>query len=818
MRPSLDAHRSREHSGLLAAMAADGRRRARSLPRPWDPVRQEPTELADHGRGLLDAYALGLHVLWVYQEAWADEGFLGTARLPSSVRRLLDQVGHAGDPGFAAEGLQHFRCREGEPVTLPPGFRVRAEAVGNTPAAVYETTRALRLSPVLNELRATLPAAPTGPAAPSSAGAIADALLEPEIMVGPPEVAGAVALTDSIGQRFAVARAGSLAQRNAGRARQQALGLADLVSRLRAAGAEALCSDVFEQLCAELCAVQELANQAGYEPAPGPLSESQELLLTLLRDLATRQPDAVEALGGALARQEDETDAAFSGRLDRLAAFLDALVGRLLQEARDQVVRLRGPRALETLDRSLGANPPGAPVPGRGSGTAAPGTDALFLLPVGNPPQDPGTLLRPGDWLVVADESTEDPPTRTYREAVQVVRLRRQALPGTSSPATRVTFAPPLTRRYDLATTVLLGNVAEITHGTTVTETTAWTGDDAHLPLTAGPLTWIRSASPDAAGGRVPAVELSVAGRGWSRVDDLRHRAGTAAFAVEVAADATGRLRLAEATGGVGAAAVPVGAEVTVIYRTGVGAEGNRPALAVAAAAGAEPAVAATFNPLPVSGGVDPEDADAARARAEAGTHAPGRAVSAGDVRALALAFGGVRRAAVLRDPIRRRDHVTVVIAAEGGADLDPADAARLRSFLVARTPPGTAVTVVDRNVVPVRMRLVLRIEPGADPLAVVRSTRLRLGADAEPGEPPGLLHPERAELGRGLAVSAVYGALAGLPGLASVLVDLLYRDGTAPARHDRIAAGPAALVAWAAVTAGGADPLDLVWEEASDR
>ena len=69
--------------------------------------------LADHGRGLLDALAMGLHVLWTYQQAWADEGFLATARLPASVRRLLASSATLGDPGFAASGLQHFRCREG---------------------------------------------------------------------------------------------------------------------------------------------------------------------------------------------------------------------------------------------------------------------------------------------------------------------------------------------------------------------------------------------------------------------------------------------------------------------------------------------------------------------------------------------------------------------------------------------------------------------------------------------------------------------------------------------------------------------------------
>ena len=42
----------------------------------------------DLGRGFLDSYALALHVLWTYQQSWAEEGFLPTARLPASAARL----------------------------------------------------------------------------------------------------------------------------------------------------------------------------------------------------------------------------------------------------------------------------------------------------------------------------------------------------------------------------------------------------------------------------------------------------------------------------------------------------------------------------------------------------------------------------------------------------------------------------------------------------------------------------------------------------------------------------------------------------------
>ena len=58
-----------------------------------------------------------------------------------------------------------------------------------------------------------------------------------------------------------------------------------------------------------------------------------------------------------------------------------------------------------------------------------------------------------------------------------------------------------------------------------------------------------------------------------------------------------------------------------------------------------------------------------ARTRAAAGIHALDRAVSVDDVRSLALAFDGVRRAQVFRNPVRQRNLLTVVVAGEDGAN-----------------------------------------------------------------------------------------------------------------------------------------------------
>lgn len=795
-------HTSRSHAELLEQMTVAAR--AHTLMPAWDPTRTTGTP--DHARGLLDATALAMHVLWTYQEAWADEGSLTNARLPASVWRLLALVGYHPHPGTAAQGLQHLRVKDGVTAVLPPGFRVSAPAAGDLPTATYETARAITVRAELNELRPFLPVlAPP----PSTAGAISAAV---EQLEKNPEVAvpGLQSFADALGGRFAAGRLASLAARNAARARQKAQQVADVLAQLRDAGAPDICGESYHALCEKLCETADLG--LAVPDGLGPLSESQELLVAQLRQMALRQKNALAGLERALARVDGEDDASYSARLDALTAFLDALVGGILQEARDQVVRLRGSRALTVLDAQF------AP-PASARGVALPGTDALYLLPTpaspGGSPTTQTTLLAPGDWLVLAEDPSPVAPAgtpRRYLEAVQVLRARDEVPPGLREPVTKITVTPPLRRRYALEQTVLVGNVIPVSHGVSTEDTLTWRRTDGPVvPLASGPLSWLQSVSPEATDGRVPQVSLVVSGRDWERRPDLREAGdGDAAFAVEVDSEGRNRVRL-----GPGA---PDGATVALRYRTGLGAAGNRQARSVTTIAAAHPGLVSTLNPLPMTGGEDPEPADVSRARANGGIHALDRAISTADLSSLAETVAGVRRARVFRDIVRRRDHVTVVVAGVGGHVLDEDELAHVHAFLIARTPPKVTVRVLPHRQVPVRARLRLRIWPGADPLAALSAVRRRLGAStAAPGEELGLLAAERAELGEDVNASDVYGALVGVPGVASAHLEELGQAGSPAAvtpqfAPDRVEIPDDAVAVWAAD-----DGLALAWEEANE-
>lgn len=814
----LPTHRAHRHAEIRARL----HERARIIfpdhvdPGGWDPSQTGSAATGapfgdDLGRGLLDAFALAVHVLWTYQEAWADEGFLPLAALDSSVSALLRAIGYQPAPGTAAIGLQHLRCVQGAIGVLPAGFKVTSAARGDEAAATYETLHPLRLDPALNELRAWSPATASGePGAlpPAGGGDTSDV----------PRLAP---LSAALGDRLAAGIGGDLAARRGARARVEMRRLADTIRQLRDAGGDA-CTDVLDALCEQLCEAQREA--AAGAIAPGQMSESQRLARRQLGKLA--EAGALSELERALARCPGESDDDYRARLDAMARFLDAFVSGLVQDARDQVVLLRGPRALARLDRAVRG---GAPATALGS--VAPGTDSLVLLTVTDGRIVPGTLpmLRTGDWLVLGEEidrvDDDGQPVRerVYREAMRVVSASDERIPGAPGRFTRVVFEPPLARGYQLDRVVLLGNIAVVSEGQTVEELRQVSLDGRTFELSQRPLTWL--AAPRAAGGRRPECRVWIGSEEWTRTEHLLSARATArVFAVEPTPGGGARLRFGDGASG---ALVPSDASVRVRYRVGLGVSGNRDALRVDGLRDAHPAADSTFNPLAIAGGSPPEDREAARVRAPAVLRAMDRAVSLDDVRALALTFGGVQRAEVHRGA--RRGELRVTVSGTGGRPLD--DLAGLEAFLRARVAPGVRITARPARAVAVYADILLRVAPGADPLAVMRASRVALGAD-EPAERTaerGLLHPDRTRIDGDLRLSEVYAALDGIDGLSSSLVRRLYRQSYAPTGEpiavteaarvlsDRVMAAEDERLVWAPAV-DARDGVSLEYEQERDR
>ncbi len=790
-------HRSRAHEALIESLAGRATDRFETQPGvKWDPRVPAPVGPDDLARGFFDAFAIGLHILWTYQEAWATEAFLGTARLPESADKLLAHLGYRGAPGTAAVGLQHFACRANQSGVLPRGFRVKAPALGATdPEVFFETLAPVRVDHRFNRIQAYRPGAavrPTSPAVP----------LEDPGGPGAPSggLFGRGSAVDGILDRLDARRFGTGDETAAIRAKIKARQLAGLMAELDPGDAGAL-----EVLCEKLCESWATASQlpVGDARTLKPLSESQELVAKALGALDGGRRDALDALEGALARHAGEDAAAYGRRLDQMTVFVDALVGGLIREARDQIVLLRGRSALERLDRTFG---------GEGNreapfGRAPAGTDQLFL------PDDPP--LEPGDWLVVAQVDTRTDAagrtrtTTTYTEAVRVVRSQHETPAGGVRPMRSIHFVPPLRRPYRLDEAYLVGNLGLVSAGRTVEDRPIATAGQRVFELSsADPLTWIRDAR--ARNGRRPEVEVTVAGREWARVDTLAGaERNDTVFAVEPRPGGGSVVRVGDGDLG---ASVPEGAALKIRYRVGLGATGNVASRRVEQLAAAHPAVEGTFNPIAFSGGTDPESFEDARRYAPERIGTMDRAVSAEDIETLARSFDGVDRARVVADP-RRPRHLIVYVVTEDGAGLVPDELERLRTHLMLRVPPGVVVRAENRSRVEVFASLLLRIEPLEDPIAVMRAVRDALGeTDTE-----GLLGGARVGLGEALTASRVYGALDGVPGLHSVVIRALHRAERRPANEARIDVRPGELLAWAAAVEGR-DALSLAYEEIRDR
>ena len=607
----LPAHRARSHAEIRDHLFRAARRWFPDYlgPGGWDPSDTgsgaDPAA-ADLGRGLLDAYALALHVLWTYQEAWGDEGFLTLARLDASIHRLTAQIGYQPAPGVAAIGIQHFRCVSGVSGVLPAGFQVGSGALGDEPATIYETLEPIRLNPVVNEIRAWIgPAAGAGTETGGASGgkeggaggAVGNAAAAAVLRTEP--------LADALKDRLSAGAGGDLAARDAARARVRMRQLTDLMKKLKEAGVDQ-CRNTQEELCRQLCEAQQQA--AADVRAPRPMSESQRIAFRQLAKLAERQQGALDALEKALARCRDEPNEEYRRRLDAMSEFLDAFVSGLIQDARDQVALLRGARGLAELDRAYGGDAAASPL-----GQAAPGTDTLYLVALADGRIVPGIFptVAPGDWFMLAedlervDDAGRVSRQRRYREAVRVVAVNHERVAGFRPRFTRITFEPRLTRRYRLDRTVLLGNCGPVSEGATVEAVAALSLDGRTLGLAERPLTWL--ANPAAAGGRRPECRAWVNGEEWVLANSL-FDAGPAdrRFAVEAMPEGGARVRFGDGENG---AVVPFEAVLRLRYRVGLGVPGNRAALRVDQLLGAHPAVERAFNPLPLRAAAPPRAA-----------------------------------------------------------------------------------------------------------------------------------------------------------------------------------------------------------------
>ncbi|MBT1076096.1 baseplate J/gp47 family protein [Geobacter grbiciae] len=91
------------------------------------------------------------HVLTEHLDAYANEGFLGTATQWDTVRRLVEMIDY--HPAPPASAATRFVIEAKEAGTLAAGFAVKHTPADGTPPVVFETLEELKVDPLLNTLR-----------------------------------------------------------------------------------------------------------------------------------------------------------------------------------------------------------------------------------------------------------------------------------------------------------------------------------------------------------------------------------------------------------------------------------------------------------------------------------------------------------------------------------------------------------------------------------------------------------------------------------------------------------------------------------------
>ncbi len=281
---------------------------------------------------------------------------------------------------------------------------------------------------------------------------------------------------------------------------------------------------------------------------------------------------------------------------------------------------------------------------------------------------------------------------------------------------------------------------------------------DAGLALTQ-PAASAALADPRAA---LPQVRLTGPTGAWSAQPTLLESGPNARdFVVETEDDGTATLRFGDGTLG-----APPASGLVARYRVGNGSMGNVGAEAIVAAIAPVAGVAHIRNPLPASGGTDPETLDQVRAYAPQAFRTQQRAVTPADYATVAQGFPGVLQA---RGTVRwTGSWYTVFVSVErmAGLPVDVNFKAAIREYLEGFRLAGYDVEIEAPAYVPLDMVFSICVEPGYDPSAVRLALLDTFSNRILPNGQRGFFYPDNFGFGDSVYLSQIIATAMAVPGV----------------------------------------------------
>ncbi len=241
-------------------------------------------------------------------------------------------------------------------------------------------------------------------------------------------------------------------------------------------------------------------------------------------------------------------------------------------------------------------------------------------------------------------------------------------------------------------------------------------------------------------------------------------------FVVEVEYDGTARLRFGDTTNGL---RPDSGTAFTAAYRVGNGSAGNVGAESLVFLAAQDARIVGCVNPLPASGGVDPETTEQIRRRAPQAFLTQERAITMPDYVAIAERNSQIDEAvATLR---WTGSWYTVFIAAEpkGGGSLTPALRKALTCFVNRYRLAGQDLQLQSPSYVPLNIKLTICVDPAYFQANVRQALTKALGAGQS-----GLFAPDTFRFGQTVYLSTIYAAARKVAGVTSVTATVFSPQG----------------------------------------
>jgi predicted phage baseplate assembly protein len=284
--------------------------------------------------------------------------------------------------------------------------------------------------------------------------------------------------------------------------------------------------------------------------------------------------------------------------------------------------------------------------------------------------------LESGRWIIVSGERTDIPNVTgvTAAELVMILGVAQVTTSPNRMPGpvhTVLTLANKLAYTYDATTLTIYGNVVKATNGQTNNEILG-NGDSSQsfqeFALKQKPLTFVPASNPD---GVSTTLAVYVNNVEWQETETLGGLGPKDRnYVTQTADDDTTSVIFGSGTQG---ARPPTGqANVTAIYRNGIGQGGNVDANQISLLQSRPLNVKAVINPLRASGGADRDSIDQARSNAPLAVMSLDRLVSVQDYADFARSFAGIGKASAAKLSDGQRDLVHVTIAGAEDIPIDP--------------------------------------------------------------------------------------------------------------------------------------------------